>query len=192
MPKIVDHDERREEIADCAVRAVAQHGLDRVKLEHVAAVAGCTTGSLMHFYPSKTAILEAALQYVTDRLTERYESALDETDVVEALASVLPLDAQRRREWRVWVSYFGMATFRSNLRKTTHDFYEKNRVWVREILESSAQRGEIRSGLDLNVVADHIIGLTDGIGVRATMDLKAWGPAQQKALIEGFVLLLRK
>ena len=191
MPKIVDHDARREAIAECAVRAVAEYGLDRVKLEHVAGFAGCTTGSLMHFYPSKRAILEAALQYVATRLAERYEAARDAANVVDALTSVLPLDETRQRDWRVWVSYFGIAGFQTRLREAHHDFYEENRRWVRDILEDAVARGEIRSGLPLDDIADQVIGLTDGIGVRANMDPDAWDASQQRALMASFVGLLR-
>ena len=191
MPKIVDHDARREAIAECAVRAVAQYGLDRVKLEHVAGFAGCTTGSLMHFYPSKRAILEAALQHVATRLAQRYAAARDATDLVDSLAGVLPLDETRQREWRVWVSYFGIAGFQTRLREAHHDFYDENRGWVRDILEDAVARGEIRPGLPLTDVADQIVALTDGIGVRATMDPDAWGASQQRALMASFVELLR-
>ena len=191
MPKIVDHDARREAIAECAVRALAEHGLDRVKLEHVAGFAGCTTGSLMHFYPNKRAILEAALQHVATRLAERYAAAPDAADVVEALANVLPLDETRQREWRVWVSYFGIAGFQTKLREAHHDFYEQNRAWVRDILEHAVERGEIRPGLPLRDIADQIVALTDGIGVRATMDPDAWGASEQRELMASFVGLLR-
>ncbi|MYE13400.1 MAG: TetR family transcriptional regulator [Gammaproteobacteria bacterium] len=191
MPKIVDHDARREAIAECAVRAVAEYGLDRVKLEHVAGIAGCTTGSLMHFFPNKRAILEAALQHVATRLAERYGAARDAADLVDALASVLPLDATRQREWRVWVSYFGIAGFQTRLREAHHDFYEQNRAWVLDILEDAVERGELRPDLPLQDVADQIVGLTDGIGVRATMDPDAWGASQQRALMASFVGLLR-
>lgn len=142
-------------------------------------------------FPSKRAILEAALQYVATRLAERYGAAREATDVVDALASVLPLDETRQREWRVWVSYFGIAGFQTRLREAHHDFYEENRRWVRDILEDAVARGEIRPGLPLDDIADQIIGLTDGIGVRANMDPDAWGAPQQRALMAAFVGLLR-
>ena len=145
----------------------------------------------MHFYPNKRAILEAALQHVAERLAERYRAAREATDVVESLASVLPLDETRQREWRVWVSYFGIAGFQARLREAHHDFYEENRAWVRDILRHAVERGEIRSGLALEDIADQVIGLTDGIGVRATMDPDAWGASEQRALMASFVGLLR-
>lgn len=191
MPKIVDHDKRRREIAEFAIEAIAKYGLDAVKLEHVAEFARCTTGSLMHFYPSKKAILEAALAYLTTRLGERYTGALDEPDMAESLASVLPLDAARRRPWLVWVSYLGAASNNVSLRRAHHALYAKNRVWVRRILEAAIERGEIREDLDLKIVTDQLIAVTDGIGVWATMNPKAWNSARQKAQIASFIKLLK-
>ena len=69
----------------------------------------------MHFYPNKRAILEAALRHVAERLAERYRAAREATDVVESLANVLPLDATRQPEWRVWASYFGIAGVRATM-----------------------------------------------------------------------------
>ncbi len=191
MPKIVDHDARREEIAQHAVRAVATYGLDRVKLEHVAEMARCTTGSLMHFYPNKRAILDAALNEVMSQLAQRYEAALTEPDLVEALSAVLPLDAERRREWRVWVSYFGMAAFKAHLEQTHHRYFATNHGWVLAILEAAVDRGDIRSDLPLAAIADHLISITDGLGMRATLEPESWGPADLKAHIASFVGLLR-
>ena len=192
MPKIVDHDERRAEIAACAVKAIAQHGLDGVKLEHVAELSGWTTGSLMHFFSSKDAILTAALGHAVEQLGARYEAAIEESDVVDALCCVLPLDAARRREWGVWVAYWGVVAFRDHVQSANHSFYEQNRSWIRRILEAAIERGEIRSKLDLESVIDHIIGLTDGIGVRATLDKKAWPAKRQRDYIATYIALLRK
>ena len=120
MPKIVNHDQRREEIALSVMKAVARFGLEKVKLEHVAEEAHCTTGLLMHFYPNKKAMLTAAMENVVSALGERYEAAIFEADLVKGLSSVLPLDATRRREWKVWLSYWGGAPFKPWDRSRTH------------------------------------------------------------------------
>lgn len=191
MPKIVDHDQRREEIALSVMKAVAKFGLERVKLEHVAQEAKCTTGLLMHFYPNKKAMLNAAMEIVVTALGERYEAAVNEPDLVEGLSSVLPLDTERKREWKVWLSYWGGAPFKPQDRSRTHAFYNKNHVWIRNLLELAVERGEISAGIDIDAAADHLVGLTDGIGIRATLDPSAWPAEAQIEYIESYVKLLK-
>ena len=190
MPKVVDHDQRRDEIAVFAMHAVAKHGLGDVKLEHVAEEAGCTTGSLMHFYPNKRAILLAALGMVVSAVGQRYESARDAADLVGAIASVMPLDDLRRREWKVWLSYWGIAAFKPQVRTRSHALYEQNRAWVSDLLDIAIERGEIRRNIKRWAVVDHIIGLTDGIGIRATLDPNAWPAEAQIQRVRDYVDLL--
>jgi len=191
VPKIVDHDQRRLDIAHSAVKAVAKYGLERVKLEHVAEEAKCTTGSLMHFYPNKRDMLKAAMEVVMSSLGERYEAAVDEPDLVKALCSVLPMDAARKREWKVWLSYWGGAAFKTHIRTRVHKFYDQNHIWVRTLLEGAIARKEIRSDVDIDAAADHLVGLTDGIGIRATLDSKAWSASEQIGYIRNYVKLLK-
>ena len=63
MPKLVDHDARRAEIAAAAADAIDEQGLDRVRLVDVARRASCTTGAVSHYFPGKDAVLEAALDW---------------------------------------------------------------------------------------------------------------------------------
>ena len=70
MPKLVDKDARRRELAQAAIAAIVERGLDNVRLVDVAAQAGCTTGALQHFFgPSagKDAVLRLALLH-SDRV----------------------------------------------------------------------------------------------------------------------------
>ncbi|MBK7904923.1 MAG: TetR family transcriptional regulator [Proteobacteria bacterium] len=62
MPKAVDHDERREQIAHAACIVVANHGFEQATVVRIARAAGYTTGMLPHYFSSKQDILLAALR----------------------------------------------------------------------------------------------------------------------------------
>ncbi|HEV8018957.1 MAG TPA: TetR family transcriptional regulator [Steroidobacteraceae bacterium] len=49
MPKIVDHAQRRDDIALVACRVVAEHGFDQASMVRIAREAGYTTGMLAHY-----------------------------------------------------------------------------------------------------------------------------------------------
>jgi len=71
MPKIVDHAQRRDEIALVACRVVADHGFDRASMVRIARGAGYTTGMLAHYFDTKQDIIIAALRLILRRIDER-------------------------------------------------------------------------------------------------------------------------
>src|SRR5580692_11843445 len=71
MPKIVDHDKRRDEIALVACRVVAEHGFEKASMVRIARGAGYTTGMLAHYFDSKQDIVIAALRLILRRIDER-------------------------------------------------------------------------------------------------------------------------
>ena len=57
MPKIVDFDERRLELADATARLIARGGLGAATMRDVATEAGLTTGSVTHYFADKRELL---------------------------------------------------------------------------------------------------------------------------------------
>ena len=53
MPKIVDHDERRDLIARAACEVISRVPLDRITLREIANAAGWTTGAVTHYFADK-------------------------------------------------------------------------------------------------------------------------------------------
>ncbi len=50
MPKIVDHAQRRDEIAHVTCQVVAENGFERTTVAKIAEAAGYTTGMVAHYY----------------------------------------------------------------------------------------------------------------------------------------------
>ncbi|WP_327086342.1 TetR family transcriptional regulator [Nonomuraea sp. NBC_01738] len=57
MPKLVDHDARREEIARAALRLCVREGLASVTIGRVAAEASISKGLVQHYFATKEALL---------------------------------------------------------------------------------------------------------------------------------------
>ena len=62
MPKVVDHDQRREDIAHVACQVIAKHGFEQATVARIARAAGYTTGMVAHYFESKQQIVIAALR----------------------------------------------------------------------------------------------------------------------------------
>src|SRR3712207_9421302 len=104
MPRVVNHEERREEIAEAAWRVIEREGLAGADLREIAREAGYTTGVITHYFRDKRELMTFAFGLLVDRSTARMARASAEAGLMEALAQVLPLDEERRREATVWLA----------------------------------------------------------------------------------------
>jgi AcrR family transcriptional regulator len=113
MPKIVDHAQRRDEIALVACRVVAEHGFDQASMVRIAREAGYTTGMLAHYFDDKQEIIIAALRLILKRIDERLTRAAGSNtrpDLLALLTEALPVDEHRRTECAFWTSFWGQVT----------------------------------------------------------------------------------
>lgn len=65
------HDERRDEILRAVVAVCAEQGLSRLSVSGVTARVGCTRSLFYHYFPSKEAAFDAALELTIDAFIER-------------------------------------------------------------------------------------------------------------------------
>ncbi len=178
MPKLVDHEERRRSIASAAVDAIADQGLDAVKLTDIAKAAGVTTGAVAHYFSDKDAVLAAALDEVCTRLFSGID-APDHELTLDSITEVLPVTPERRAEWRVWLAYWGRAPNVPALRQIHQQYYD-------EIEEGTAKTIAGRHPEPRRAAAA-IIAAVDGIGVRVTLEPELWPPERQRALLETMI-----
>jgi AcrR family transcriptional regulator len=120
MPKIVDHDKRRDEIALIACRVVAEHGFEKASMVRIARGAGYTTGMLAHYFDSKQDIIIAALRLILRRIDERLTQPAPgaaRADLLALLTEALPVDEQRRTECAFWTAFWGQVSTDRRLRR---------------------------------------------------------------------------
>jgi AcrR family transcriptional regulator len=117
MPKIVDHEQRRDEIALIACRVVAQYGFEQATIVRIARAAGCTTGMIAHYFDTKQDIIVAALRLILRRIEERLTQADGAADLLTLLSEALPLDQTRYIECAVWMAFWGQVPADRRLRR---------------------------------------------------------------------------
>ena len=121
MPKIVDHDKRRDEIALVACRVVAEHGFDQATIVRIALEAGYTTGMVAHYYDTKQEIVIAALRLILRRIEERLTRPVVEgettPDLLTLLTEALPVDEHRFIECAFWTAFWGQVSADKKLKR---------------------------------------------------------------------------
>lgn len=175
MPKVVDHEQRREELAAAVWRLASRDGLDAVTIRGVSAEAGWSTGALHHYFSDKEELLLFAFQTVADRVGRRVATAREEAgeplELARALLAIgLPLDDERRDETRVWFAFLGLALTRPPLARAQRLAYDAWRRLVADALRDAREQGDIEEGVDVEREAAALVALVDGLAVQASFD----------------------
>ncbi|MGW0390525.1 TetR/AcrR family transcriptional regulator [Streptomyces sp. NPDC003042] len=113
MPKLVDHEERRTQIAEALVRVAGRRGLHAIGMRDVAAEAGVSLRLVQYYFQTKEKLLLYGLQHLTDRFTARVGARLRAAGqdpgpraTIEALLlSSLPTDEESRTFHLLYTSY---------------------------------------------------------------------------------------
>lgn len=166
VPKIVDHDARRAELALAAWAVVRREGIEHASVRTVAAEAGCSPGSLRHYFPSQSDLLAAALQVVVERIDARLVAIARDPDPRVAarrvLHELLPLDAERRAENEVWLAFTARALVDPPLRRMHAD--------VDGALRSACTKAaEAFVVADPDIEGERLHALIDGLCVHAAL-----------------------
>ena len=189
MPKVVDHDERRAELAAAVWRLVSHEGLDALTVRRVAAEANCSTGALVHYFPDKEALVLFAFKTVADRVGRRVDRTAADSgaplEVARALVmEALPIDAERRAEVRVWFAFLGLALTRPALARAQRVAYRAWRSRLAQLLRDGQREGQVDPALDAEREAAELVALVDGLAVQASFEPRTFTPAHLTELVE--------
>lgn len=109
MPKLIDHQQRREEIAAAAWRVIRREGVGGASVRTVAAEAGLAAGSIRHVFGTQSELLDFAMRLVMHRVGARIADRLSAGlphSAEELAAEFLPLDEERRAEMEIYLALF--------------------------------------------------------------------------------------
>jgi AcrR family transcriptional regulator len=187
VPKIVDQEDRRRQLARAACRVVGAGGLEALTTRAVAREAGWSTGVLAHYFPTRNDLIVAAFRLVAEEAGSRMRRQLDqEPDPASRLWITLsepaPLDDDRRAEARVWFAFLGLAAGDDELTAEASSRYAAWRGLVEEALV-----GLGRSPADAITEARRMIACVDGLAVQALFDATAPPPEELERELRGIV-----
>ena len=167
MPKIVDHDERRQELIDALFRVIEAQGPHAVSTRSVASEAGVSKSNIGHYFESQAAMLSAALDRVVDQ-TSRQASALlaeDLDQLVVVAMQAIPDSAARRLESELWLLFVEMAGRDETMARVLHELNARIEGDILAAVSALEGLGILRPGLDPTLEAKRLHALIDGLEV---------------------------
>jgi AcrR family transcriptional regulator len=165
----------RERILAAAVERIASDGIDDVRIARIAMDAGVSTSLVHYHFETREALLEQALDYSFElagdvRIGDDEGDVPDHTRRLAAMVDqCLPHPGQLERDWILWVELWLRAVRHPELRPTAARLYARMRTWFAEAIAAGAEAGEFNPSADPERVADRVLALCDGYGVRALL-----------------------
>ena len=187
MPKLVDREQRRAQLAEAVWTVIRRDGLQRASVRNVAREAGLSMGSLRHSFATQSELLCFAMQLVGERARARVR-ALEPTTDARRLAEQLvhqlvPLDDERRAESEVWLAFTGHALVEPQQRAIHQQIHDQLNGACTTAIMLLVDAGLTADGLDVELEASRLHALLDGLALHAVMRPTAVPPSRISAII---------
>lgn len=172
MPRLVDHDQRRAQIARAFQRLLAADGFAGVSFSRVAAEAGISVGLIQHYFAGKDVLLRFAYDDAVSRMGERVRlrvrngeaAGLSIAEVLlDTLVELLPLDPERDVEYRVRQGLRAQASHNAGLADVARRAGRDLLGYVTVVVEQGKETGEVESGVDPVLAARMILATVQGL-----------------------------
>ncbi|HMH91383.1 MAG TPA: TetR/AcrR family transcriptional regulator [Streptosporangiaceae bacterium] len=183
MPKIVDHELRRQELLAATWRVIARTGIVGVTTREIAREAGVSTGVLAHYFADKEELLAAALrlshQQVYARIRERTQGLLGLDAIRALMLEALPLDEERLLEAQIEINFLSLALGNSGLRDLQHEEFERFWDALHYRVCEAQKLGHIPAGADPSDITHELVILVEGLSQEAVLYPSRTTPQRQ-------------
>ena len=169
MPKIVDHEARRQELIEASWKVIAAEGLEGVTMRKIATEAGCTTGRLTHYFADREALILAALQASNKATSNRVNDIIASNataydKLLQMAEQTLPLDEDRRTEVKIWLAFWSAATIDHSL---ANENDARMNEWFSALIPLLK---EVAPKANADHEANLLIGLVNGLGIQIAVN----------------------
>lgn len=173
MPKIVDHDERRERIVEIVAEMLATVGAEKTTIREIARQSGYSRGFIEHYFHNKEELITKTIRWINERSLKRAAAALNGKTGLSALKTFselsLPLTPEVRNEWKIRMQFWGMAAVSDEHRREQSKRIHLSEKIIIGYLEQAQENGELEAGIDLLPLAQSMVHRLNGLGCNAIL-----------------------
>ncbi|WPC43441.1 TetR/AcrR family transcriptional regulator [Clostridium sp. JS66] len=169
MPKIIDHEKQKIEIAEATWDVIIEEGLQNASVRKIAKVAGISVGSLRHYFSTQSELLLFSMKLVSDRVKQRiaqrgYTNYSLEV-LEEVLSQFLPFDEERRIEMEVWLIFNANALVDSKLKNLSTNVYDEMHQCIQNFVNGLIKLQYTKENLDMELEIHRLHALIDGMAM---------------------------
>jgi AcrR family transcriptional regulator len=194
MPRVVDHEHRRHELAEAAWRAIIKYGLDGTTTRLIAKESGYSNGVLAHYFESKDEILLEALRNSHEGVDKRIREAVEKKEGFDALRTfcieVLPVSEQSARETHLEMSMWSRALVNEELRSVQRSESSRWRRLMERLIVEAQRSGELVD-IPSRTIAVLLSAVIDGLSIYALLYPDRFGKEELVSFLDDFFTAFR-
>jgi TetR/AcrR family transcriptional repressor of bet genes len=192
MPKKVDHQLRREDLARAAFRVITKRGFQAATVREIAREAGFTHGSIPHYIKSKDQLLVAASEYSAATVQAHLLIVETRYSGIEAVRQwfweLLPLDEEKLGHWNIWSNFVERSSQSGNVQKMIDIRYSEAGDNFRRLIKRAQDQGEIAPSVDAALTGRTASAIIAGLCAQVYVSgLKNLPPRIQKACVNDWI-----
>lgn len=181
MPKYVDHEERRQALAEAVVRIASGRGLQAVSMREVATEAGVSLRVVQYYFHSKDELLTGTLRHLGEQLALRVRQRVaavsttpTPTQVLQgALAAIIPTDDQSRQIMMAYTAFYNYTLAHPGLATDGLRYAQALEDFLAERIHEAQAAGEMRPDIDPHHASAALFALTNGLSLSVLVGQRA-------------------
>jgi AcrR family transcriptional regulator len=193
MPKVVDHNERRQAVIHATWRVIAREGIANATTREIAREANVSSGILAHYFKDKADIMASAMIAAHQEVRVRADPKLTGlASLRQFMLECLPLDERRRFLAVVEASFWGQAVGNPRLIEVNSTELDSFRGRLRMRLLDARDHAELKPGVDIEAVILELHVLMDGLSIQAALYPHSAPKKQQVAMLDAVLDRIRR
>ena len=171
MPKIVNHEQRKQLIAEATWRVILERGMEGATVRNIAQEAGLSLGALRHYFSTQEELLVYAYTLVKERAGQRIEQIAAEPlppkeMALQILLQTIPTDPTTRAEMEVWFTFMAYARTKPEMAPAySDDIFQGIQLLFRQLEEHG-----LLAPCDKETEMEKLYAIVDGLAVHALLD----------------------
>jgi TetR/AcrR family transcriptional repressor of bet genes len=194
MPKVVDHDERRQTVVSLTAKLIADEGIGAVSFKGIAEAAGSSTAIISHYFENKRELLHQTYRMLLGRSQQEQHAVLANpaNGVMELAEALLPLRSEQLSAWRISVEFFSEALVDTEIRMEWENNLKFSANCLREMFLRMAYAGHLAENIEPTEAAEEMLALIRGIGTEMAVLPHRWPEDRQRTAINRMLQRLAK
>jgi len=175
LAKKVNHEQRKREIAEKAIRLFSQVGYDNVSLLMIAAATGISRTVIYRYFCSKREVMDAAICEVTSKISRRCQEVIGTRQrnaaKLEGVCHIVVEEMFAHKEFLIAVFDFvvGMVRTGADMNSSIKQFTSGTRSAIKLLTAHAIEKGEFPSTLIVDRISDAIYSQFESCAMRIVL-----------------------
>lgn len=196
MPKIVNHEIKRKEIAEAAWNIIKEEGIEKASIRRVAEKAGMSAGALRHYFSTKDEMLIFIMDYYLDEGRKRSEmkdwSKNPLKAVEEILLELVPMDEKKQIESSVWWILALRSLTSETLKEKKDEMTDGTYELANSLLELLISHEIVSNSINVDIEKHRLATLIEGLSIHALLRPDVYTPEKVQEVIHYHLETLHK